>query len=276
MSKISIIVCTRRAQLPAEMQQNIAATIGCDYELVVIDNSNNKYSIFEAYNIGVSRATGDLLCFVHDDVLFRTDKWGAIIGEIFTDETIGMVGFAGSHFMPQCPMYWWDSPYVSQYNLDSGCLQSKLDYFNGMLADVVVVDGLCFFTKKSLFDTIRFDEKLYSGFHAYDMDICMQVQKMSKRVCVTNAILVEHFWNAELFNNKAYMAKLEKNMTLFYKKWESYMPITRGLEEPPVVLTRVNRLCMRAYDAKVARNSVSYKLGRLILSPIKWLQSKLR
>lgn len=258
------------------MQSNIASTIGCDYELVVIDNSTNKYSIFQAYNIGVRRAKGEILCFVHDDVLFRTDNWGAIIDDLLKDETIGIVGFAGTHFLPQCPMYWWNSPYVSQYNIDNGSLQAKLDYFKGPIADVVAVDGLCFFAKKPIYETIRFDEELYSGFHAYDMDICMQVQKMGKRVCVTNAILVEHFWNADSFNNKAYMKKLEENMALFYKKWESFMPMSRGIDESPVVLNRMNNLCIRAYDAKVARNSASYRLGRFMLSPLKWLHSKLK
>lgn len=273
---VSIVICGRGGTISKQMQQNIASTVGCDYELVIIDNSTNKYSICQAYNIGVSRAKGDILCFVHDDVLFRTDNWGAIIENLLNDNSIGIVGFAGTHFLPQCPMYWWDSPYISQSNIDKGCPQSKLEYFHGLLADVVTVDGLCFFVQRSLFKTIRFDEELYSGFHAYDMDICMQVQKMGKRVCVTSAILIEHFWSSELFNNKAYIEKLEANMKLFYKKWNSFMPMTRGIEVSSVVLNRMNNLCIRAYDAKVARNSASYKLGHVLLLPIKWLQSRLR
>jgi hypothetical protein len=30
-------------------------TIGCEYELIIIDNSENKYSIYEAYNLGIER-----------------------------------------------------------------------------------------------------------------------------------------------------------------------------------------------------------------------------
>lgn len=273
---ISLICCSRKPTLSKELQDNIAATIGCDYELVTIDNSSNRYNIFQAYNEGVKRAKGDILCFVHDDVLFRSEMWGLIAEKLLGDDSIGIVGFAGTHFMPKCPMYWWDSPYVSQHNIDNGNLQSKPEYFKGQIADVIAVDGFCFFSKKSIFQTVRFDEDLYSGYHAYDMDICMQVQKMGKRVCVTNAILLEHFWNADLFNDKTYLAKLDKNIVLFYKKWESIMPMTRGIEESSVVLNRVNNLCIRAYDAKVARNSASYRLGHFILSPFKWLQSKLK
>ena len=73
---ISLIICSRKADISEELKQNIAETIGCEYELCVIDNSRNEYSIFSAYNEGVRRAKGDILCFMHEDVLFRTNKWG--------------------------------------------------------------------------------------------------------------------------------------------------------------------------------------------------------
>lgn len=280
MSKISIIVCTRRAQLPAEMQQNIAATIGCDYELVVIDNSKNKYSIFETYNIGVSRATGDLLCFVHDDVLFRTDKWGAIIGEIFTDETIGMVGFAGAHFLPAVPMYWSESPIISEYNLhnDRGTVKNcfQQSYFKSGIIDAIACDGFCFFIPHYLFDRLSFDEKTYQGFHMYDMDICMQVLSIGKRLILTNRILLEHAWSESLAPHKKGMDLFKKNLVLFYGKWQNKFPLLIGVDLPTETFRRMNRLCEQAHDAKVARNSVSYKLGRFILSPVKWMQSKLK
>lgn len=58
---ISIIICSRYSSLSQELQSNIHATIGaCEYELVHIDNSENKYNIFEAYNLGVRKAQGDI------------------------------------------------------------------------------------------------------------------------------------------------------------------------------------------------------------------------
>ena len=65
---ISLIICSRTADISDELKQNIATTIGCEYELCVIDNSRNEYSIFTAYNEGVRRAKGDILCFMHDDI----------------------------------------------------------------------------------------------------------------------------------------------------------------------------------------------------------------
>lgn len=280
MQKISIIVCTRQEQLPNEIQSNIASTIGCDYELVVIDNSANKYSIFQAYNEGVSRAKGDCLCFVHDDVLFRTNNWGTIISELLSDDTIGMIGFAGTHFLPSTPMYWTESPFISEHNLtnDKGnilqCFQDA--YYQKGQVDAIACDGFCFFIPRHLFNQISFDENTYSGFHMYDMDICLQVHAAGKRIILTDKILLEHSWSESLAPHKKGMELFEKNLSLFYNKWQKEFPLLIGVDIPAETLNRINRLCIRACDAKVARNSASYRLGRFLLSPLKWLQSKLK
>lgn len=277
---VSIVICGRGGTISKQMQQNIASTVGCDYELVIIDNSTNKYSIFQAYNIGVSRAKGDILCFVHDDVLFRTNNWGTIVGEMFADDTIGMIGFAGAHFLPAAPMYWSESPIISEYNLhnDGGTIKNcfQQSYFRSGIIDAIVCDGFCFFMPRYLFDHLSFDEKTYQGFHMYDMDICMQVYIFGKRLILTNRILLEHSWSETLASHKKGMNLFEKNLALFYDKWQNEFPLLVGVDLPAETLSRINRLCIRAYDAKVARNSASYKLGHFLLAPFKWLQSRIK
>ena len=54
--------------LAPDFVKNIANTIGTEYELVHIDNSDPKYSIYEAYNEGVKLSKYDNLCFLHEDV----------------------------------------------------------------------------------------------------------------------------------------------------------------------------------------------------------------
>jgi glycosyltransferase involved in cell wall biosynthesis len=69
---ISIIICSRNLGIDPKLSTNITSTIGCEYELIVIDNSQNKYSIFQAYNIGIEKSTSEIICFVHEDVLFHS------------------------------------------------------------------------------------------------------------------------------------------------------------------------------------------------------------
>ena len=80
---ISIIICSRNLGIDPKLSTNITSTIGCECELIVIDNSQNKYSIFQAYNIGIEKSTSEIICFVHGDVLFHSKDWGKKLIEIF-------------------------------------------------------------------------------------------------------------------------------------------------------------------------------------------------
>ena len=96
---ISCIICSRQPDISAELKENIVSTIGCEYELVVVDNSKNEYSIFSAYNEGVRRAKGDILCFMHEDILFYNKGWGfSIISHCKKYSDVGVLGVYGGHF----------------------------------------------------------------------------------------------------------------------------------------------------------------------------------
>ncbi len=274
----SIVVCSRKTDIPTKLRQNIADTIGCEYELVVIDNSKNEYSIFEAYNVGVGLSRGDVLCFMHEDVLFRTPNWGEKINNRFqADEKIGLIGFAGTHFLPDTPMYWYSSPFVSQRNLnnDQGAVEEHFheEWFGETsLIEVVAVDGFCFFVKKDLFDLISFDEKTFQGFHLYDMDICMQVINVGFKVCVCRDVLIEHCWSENKQFSKVGGDLFVRNLELFTKKWRSSLPLHKGLDLPSELFDRANSLCGQLYEARKVRESKTYRLGKAMLSLLKWIK----
>ena len=140
---VSIIVCSRQGDISENLRDNISQTIGCEYELVIIDNSKGTYSIFSAYNEGVKRAKGEILCFCHEDILFHSENWGTLVKGVFSDDTIGLVGVIGTHFLPSSPMYWWSSPFISQYSINNdkgdAQLNDNREYFHGDIADVVAV-----------------------------------------------------------------------------------------------------------------------------------------
>ena len=268
---ISCIICSRKPDIPAELKENIASTIGCEYEVVVIDNSKNEYSIFSAYNEGVRRAKGDILCFMHEDILYHTEGWGEKVSKLLEDSTIGLLGVGGAHMLPSAPMYWSATPFISEYfhNSDHGiidyCIQET--YMKNGLADVVVVDGLCMFVRSEMFLRIRFDAESFSDFHAYDIDICMQVQKIGLRVCVSNVLLVEHAWSEMSMRNQSYVNRFEKSLDIFYQKWKDMLPIVRGICLSEDVMTKINNLSIQACDARKVQRSKSYRLGKFLLHP---------
>jgi hypothetical protein len=73
---------------------NINATKGCSYELIIVDNSEKKYTIFEAYNIGIK---GGFWCFIHDDINIHSKDWGNHMRQIFeSNSQIGLIGIASA------------------------------------------------------------------------------------------------------------------------------------------------------------------------------------
>jgi hypothetical protein len=240
---LSIIICHRNLDLLAKLKPNIEETIGVNYELIVIDNSSNQYSIFEAYNIGVSKSNYDLICFTHEDVLFHTQNWGQKVVGHFMDSSIGMIGVIGANVFPKSPSPWWSSEIVNNHLVNNiqhwqhGAPKTKyqqiLSQTNNEIVtkqynnptqqniiDAVVVDGLWFCIRKSLFTNkaISFDSKTFKGFHCYDSDISLQV-KQHARVCVVYDILIEHFQQGNI--NKSWF----ESVILLNRKWRNSLPI---------------------------------------------------
>lgn len=272
---ISIIICNKKAKLDAVLEQNIHDTIGMDYEIISIDNSRGQYSIFQAYNEGVAKAKGDILCFMHDDILFRSNKWGKTVEASFaSDQKMGALGVAGGHFLPDCPCSWstckTTSFHVWQTNRDGSATEYGCsDYSDGKrLVEVASLDGLFMCIRRSLFDTIRFDDNTFSGFHCYDSDICMQVLSMGYSVNVTFDIDIEHRSNGAC--NQQYYDNLE----LWHNKWHGQLPITRGIiltdnekrlhQEYAIELVERGKETLSLYQKL---NSPDYRLGHRLLKP---------
>ncbi len=117
---ISIIICSRKGRSADDYRKDLLVLNNDKVEVIVIDNDDNQYSIFSAYNEGVRRAKNDILCFVHDDVYMHTKDWVERVCVHFEiDEKLGCIGVAGGLFLPQTISAWWYGIKVG------GCLQTS-------------------------------------------------------------------------------------------------------------------------------------------------------
>ncbi len=49
--------------------------------------------------MGASQAKFNIICFLHEDVLFRSQNWGLTLVSLFADHPdLGLVGLAGSKY----------------------------------------------------------------------------------------------------------------------------------------------------------------------------------
>jgi hypothetical protein len=195
---ISIVVCSRLGPYSDLHERHVHRTVGTDHEYVRINNADNIHSLCSAYNEGVRRSQGNILVFVHEDVFFMELDWGPVLEVKFAnDPGLGLIGVAGTQYLASHHPAWLTAgqPFIRGHVVHetAGGENYHMAVFSPDKTDaqVVAVDGLFFAVRADLFKHIRFDEQTFDGFHFYDLDICMQINK-SHKLIVTWDILVKH------------------------------------------------------------------------------------
>jgi len=277
---LSIIICSRKNNISSELKDNIELTIGVEYELIIIDNSHNKYSIFSAYNEGLSRAKYPYLCFMHEDILYQTKDWGEKVIAYFKDEKVGLIGVIGTHLISKNPCGWTDTGLTSGHNVSVNEYHCDLSRFgNKTYIEAIATDGLWQCVRRSLFDKIRYDDKTFDGFHCYDIDISLQVRSIQKQVLIVSDILINHNSNGN------WGTAWVENTYKLHKKWENVLPQIAGVDISPEEIDIRTELAHNAFTWTVeyaksrdelnrVLSSRAYKLGRLILTPFKIFKRK--
>lgn len=199
---ISIIVSSYKDEFYEKFCESVEHTIGCEYEIVRIYNPG-LYSLCQAYNIGLAQAKGEYVCFIHDDVRFLSNDWGLRCISLFeNDAKIGLIGVAGSAYKSTLAGSWF-STFTWEYCRGTICqgnnsfVAGRWDDFDIRpsktdLSDVVCIDGVFMCTKLDIANEIKFDEKLFTGYHCYDLDFSTACFLSGYKVIVDRCILLHH------------------------------------------------------------------------------------
>jgi hypothetical protein len=222
---LSIIVCSRNKNLPEDFIDNILKTVGVVYEIISIDNSENQYSIFSAYNIGFTKSKYSYICFVHEDVFFHSINWGEKVIEHLQNPNTGIIGLAGAGIVTRVPASWKNLLSLSENIIQSDRTGNKATKINRLPLNynqserpVIILDGVFMCMRRELMEKIHFDESL-KGFHGYDFDISIQSTVKGYVNNVIYDIELEHFSRGK--TDKAYF----RNLITIFKKWEFYLPL---------------------------------------------------
>lgn len=259
---VSIIICSRDAQDLAAVSHSIAATIGVIYELISIDNSTGSYGICEAYNIGAKRARYDMLCFMHEDIRFRSTGWGQHVVDILADSTIGVLGVTGGLYQLEAPAPWWGC------GLEL-CRENVLNIFEDghtemelrnpeqqLLTDVAVVDGMWMCSRREVWQKHPFDANTFADFHFYDVDYCTEIFLRGYRICVTFEVLLEHHSRGSL--NDSWL----RNALRYQNKRNGQLPFGTA---KPTELTR-RKLELRALQEFTGRLIRAHFPAKLVMT----------
>lgn len=244
---ISIIISSYKENLLQEVCENIKDTIGIAYEIIVIENKN-KYSIAEAYNLGISKAKFPYLCFIHEDLMIKTKKWGEIIVKLFIDnEAVGLIGVAGVTQKTKSPSQLWSTDIHHQVIYIEHKINEKTELTNNgwngkSCKDVIIIDGV--FMAMRNFKNLFFNTKI-PGYHFYDMCISLECYKRNLKVIATNQILIEHYSLGSIDKSWIYPAHI------FHKIYKPFLPLS--LESAPSAL--MEKECLSGYILFAVNNN---------------------
>ncbi len=278
---LSLIVCSRRHRIAGRLERNVETTIGVGHEWVVIDNADGRRGIADAYEEAAARAKGDVLCFMHDDILFHTPNWGQAVCRHLAGGNTGVLGVVGGHLLPAAPSTWFSTPYRSGQYIDgkndsprNGLVEYRQWWNGGDYMDVAAVDGFWMCIPKVHYGRIRFGACVGGKFHGYDLDICLQSWTAGLAVKVAGNILVEHFSTGD--TGLAWLDALDA----VYGQWKEQLPLVKGITLPDREVQRwedrlagSNYWCRKYLQEKKLHDGVlsstSFRLGRALTWPMR-------
>lgn len=140
----------------------------------------------ESYNFLGALAKGDILLFVHDDVIFLSPGWDKKIVQAM-EIGFNVVGVVGSQKYEGGMIFDSGSSYScgKVCNIQDGKRVVKLMQHRSDLEPVAVVDGMFMAVEASHFAKTGFDWQ-FDGLFYYDMDFCLRSN------CAVADILVSH------------------------------------------------------------------------------------
>ncbi len=264
---VSVIICSRHINLSELLRDNIYNTIGVPCEVITVDNSANKYSIFEAYNLGIEKTQYGILCFVHEDVKFISQDWGKIlINQFNSDSKVGIIGVAGSTQKTKAPSAWWVNKGIYPTNIIER-LPGKEPFHivkgwcsNETFKEVVVVDGVFIAARKM--EGTRFNT-LIPGFHNYDQSLCIDYINKGYKVYVTKEILLEHYSAGKIDYNWILPTHI------FHKLYEKSLPASvKSTISLDIEIDNYIKFIIICYDYKFKSIAIYYWLKLIRMKPI--------
>lgn len=146
-------------------------------------------SIHEAYNEALEHfATVDgleALVLLHEDVELFDPAFGTLVRDALADPEVAIVGAIGARGVRS--LAWWEGEMAGRVDESRG----RIDHG---FADVTVdsVDGLLLVLSPWAVRNLRCDTHTFTGFHAYDVDLCFSARAAGKRVVVADLPLMHH------------------------------------------------------------------------------------
>jgi GT2 family glycosyltransferase len=148
------------------------------YPLRYSRNADNV-GLIRALNQGRQLASGEVLCFIHNDTEMREPAWLERLEAALGDgRRVGLAGLYGAQRMRR------DGRYVGRTIVH--CLEGG-PAMTAPVVEVAAVDGVCLCLQRSLLDEIGGFDEGYGFFHGYDRELSFAVRERGLGCAVVDA-----------------------------------------------------------------------------------------
>lgn len=185
-----------------------------NHEKILLDNTKGWYdSAARALNQGADQAHGDYLMFVHQDVEIPGTEWLNAKEKILN--RIPDLGIAGPIGVS-----------VGGNVIGKVC-NCGHDYGEAVDAptEVQTIDELCLIIPRLVFKRLRFDQRLFDGWHCYGADYCMSVRRLGLKPYVIPAYVYHRSYAQNTDRYGKYLLRL-------YRKHHQTVATTSGIASP--------------------------------------------
>jgi GT2 family glycosyltransferase len=183
-------------------------------------NRENR-GLIAALNQGARLASGDVLCFLHNDTEMRDACWlerlrAAVLGPA----GIGLAGLYGARRVRA------DGRYVGRTIVHALAGDAKMAR---PVEEVAAVDGVCLCIRRSVLDRVGGFDEAYGFFHGYDRDLSFAVRAAGWRCAVVDAPFVHRGGGTRTgadapFRAAEDLAQRRAALARFREKWRGRLP----------------------------------------------------
>lgn len=153
---------------------------GFEVEFISITDAT---SMTMGYNKAMNQTDAKYKVYLHQDVFIINKDFIYNFLEIFNeDKNIGIIGFAGSKFIPTNAI-WWESNenYGKVYDSCTGIMRELVfNEVNNNFEEVQCIDGFMMITQYD----IEWQEDVFDGWHFYDISQSVEFLKKGYKVVI--------------------------------------------------------------------------------------------
>ena len=146
-------------------------------------------SIHAAYNEILAHFAGvedlEALVLLHEDTELLDRGFCGQVRRVLADEQVAIAGVIGGRAVHR--LEWWAGPVVGRVTETRGTVTGEETE-----GDVDAVDGLLMVLSPWAVRSLRCDTDTFTGFHAYDVDLCLQARAAGRRVVAEPFAVFHH------------------------------------------------------------------------------------